>query len=391
MLTLPVVATVSTLVFLLLHLIPGDPTDFMIGENASLDQKDTFRRAHHLHLPILFNPWPLESVDRVRTLVEAGRLQTDAGARARDTLRDRSGVQAPQLRLLALEDPDPTVRAAAEAVLSGGDPLSLPTSGVEARHQLEPLARLRSALLETQYAYFFRDLLSGRLESLHTRQSVVSLLAHRFPMTLRLGLTALAIALLIALPVGTLAAWRQYSSLDNLSMLAALGGVSMPNFWLGPLLILVFSIDLNWFPVSGAQAPGSLVLPALTLGLGMAGLLTRMTRASVLEVVHEDYVRTARAKGLTERRVMLRHALRNALVPVVTVLGLQFGSVLSGSIITEEIFGWPGIGRELVNAIRTRDFPLVQGCVLLISVSYVVVNLLTDLVYAWVNPRVRLE
>jgi peptide/nickel transport system permease protein len=165
----------------------------------------------------------------------------------------------------------------------------------------------------------------------------------------------------------------------------------MPNFWLGPLLIMAFSIELGWFPVSGAESPGSIVLPAITLGLGMSAILTRITRSSVLDTIKEDYVRTAYAKGLPPRTVLIKHALRTALIPVVTIIGLQFGALLAGSIITEEIFGWPGLGRAIIHAISERDFPMIQGCVLLIAVTYVAVNTVTDLIYTLINPRVRLD
>jgi ABC-type dipeptide/oligopeptide/nickel transport system permease component len=172
-------------------------------------------------------------------------------------------------------------------------------------------------------------------------------------------------------------------------MFLALLGVSMPNFWLGPLLIWVFSIQLGWFPVSGRGGLAHLLLPAFTLGASMAAIVARMTRSSVLEVLREDYVMTARAKGLPEARIILKHVLRNAMLPVLTVVGLQFGALLAGSIITETIFSWPGLGTLMVKAIQTRDYPVVQGCVLVIALSYVLVNLLTDLLYGVIDPRIR--
>jgi peptide/nickel transport system permease protein len=168
-------------------------------------------------------------------------------------------------------------------------------------------------------------------------------------------------------------------------------GVAIPNFWLGPMLIMVFAVELGWLPVSGAGSSAHLVLPAITLGLSMAGILTRMTRTTVLEALHEEYVRTARAKGASELSVLCRHALANAVTPMLSIVGLQFGALLAGSVITESIFAWPGLGRLTVQAIYTRDYPVVQGCVLVIALSYVLVNLLTDLAYAWVNPRIRLQ
>jgi ABC-type dipeptide/oligopeptide/nickel transport system permease component len=174
-------------------------------------------------------------------------------------------------------------------------------------------------------------------------------------------------------------------------MVFALLGISMPNFWLGPLLIILFSLKLGWFPVSGRGGVAHLVLPAITLGTAMAAILTRMTRASMLDVIHSDYVKTARAKGLSELIVIIKHAFRNALIPVVTIVGLQVGSLLAGSIITETIFAWPGIGRLTIQAINARDYPLVQGCVLVIALGYVLVNFATDLVYGLIDPRIRYE
>ncbi|MCI0526056.1 MAG: ABC transporter permease [Nitrospira sp.] len=243
-----------------------------------------------------------------------------------------------------------------------------------------------------QYLQFLGGLFRGDLgRSLHTQKPVLQSIFLRFPATLQLTFAALLIAVSIAIPMGVVAATRQYSFLDNSSMFLALFGVSMPNFWLGPMLIILFSINLGWLPVSGKGGWDHLVLPAITLGTSMAAILTRMTRSSVLEIIHEDYVRTARAKGLRERTVIFKHALRNALIPVITLVGLQFGALLSGAVITETIFAWPGIGRLTIEAINKRDYPLVQGCVLAISFSYVLVNLLTDMVYSVIDPRIRYE
>jgi len=184
---------------------------------------------------------------------------------------------------------------------------------------------------------------------------------------------------------------KQNKALDNISMVTALLGISLPNFWLGPILILIFSINLNWLPPSGNYGWQSLILPSSSLGTALAAILTRLTRASMLEVLREDYILAARAKGLPESRVILKHALKNALIPIITILGLQFGSLLGGAVIVEEIFAWPGIGREVVNAIRTRDFPLVQGCILVIATTYLAVVILTDLAYALVNPKIRYD
>jgi peptide/nickel transport system permease protein len=226
-------------------------------------------------------------------------------------------------------------------------------------------------------------------ESLHSRRPVGALVAERLPATVELAVAALAVAVAVAIPLGILAARRRGGPADGAAMGLALLGLSVPSFWLGPLLILVFSVGLGWTPVSGREGWSSLVLPTLTLGTGMAAVLARMLRGSLLETLSEDYVRTARAKGLPEGEVIRRHALRNAALPVVTVFGMQAGALLAGAVITETVFAWPGIGSLLVEAIARRDYPVVQGCVLLISTSYVLVNALTDLAYAWLDPRVR--
>jgi peptide/nickel transport system permease protein len=244
-------------------------------------------------------------------------------------------------------------------------------------------------LLE-QYGLFLSGLAKGDLgRSIMTGRPVAASIAERLPNTLQLALAAALIAVLIALPLGVLAAAKQYSWIDHTSVFFALLGVSLPNFWLGPLLILLFSIQLGWLPVSGRGGPLHLILPALTLGLAMAGILTRLTRATMLEAIREDYIRTARAKGLPERLVFFKHALRNGLIPVVTLLGLQLGALLAGSIVTETIFAWPGLGRLVIQAVGARDFPLLQGCVMTIAAGYMIVNLLTDLVYAFIDPRLR--
>lgn len=244
--------------------------------------------------------------------------------------------------------------------------------------------------LAAQYLKFLKGIATGDLgESYFFRRPVAEVIAERVPATLELAVASLFVAGIIALPLGILAALREGTALDALSMLFALIGVSMPNFWLGPLLIILFSIKLGWFPVSGRSGLGSLVLPALTLGTAFAALLSRMTRSSLLEVLGEEYLTVARAKGLPERRVILKHALRNALIPIVTVLGLQFGALLSGAIITENVFSWPGIGTLLITAVEARDYPLVQGCVLFISIVYVAVNLAVDLLYGFIDPRIR--
>jgi peptide/nickel transport system permease protein len=246
--------------------------------------------------------------------------------------------------------------------------------------------------LPVQYADYLSGLIRFDLgNSLHSKQPVSALLLERLPATLKLSLFAFLLAILIALPLGVLAATRSGTFWDSGAMTLSLLGVSIPNFWLGPMLILLFSLWLGLTPVSGMEQPGSVILPAITLGVSLAAILARMVRSSLLEVLGEDYIRTARAKGVSEQRIVWRHALGNALLPVITLLGLQFGALLAGSVITEKVFSWPGIGLLLIDAIQQRDYPVVQGTVLLIAVSYLIVNRLTDLTYRVVDPRVRLE
>jgi len=225
--------------------------------------------------------------------------------------------------------------------------------------------------------------------SLRFNQSVTSLILHRYPYTLQLTLAALLVAILISIPAGVRSAQRRGKWDDKLLSVVSLFGLSFPNFALGPILILFFAIKLGWLPVSGSGTLANLVLPAITMGGALAAILTRMVRTSMLEELGQDYIRTARAKGLTERAVVYRHALRNAMLPVLTVLGLQFGALLAGAIVTEKIFSWPGIGRLTVDAIGNRDYFLVQGCILAIGLTYVAVNFLTDLLYSVANPRIR--
>ncbi|EIC21179.1 nickel ABC transporter permease [Thiorhodovibrio frisius] len=256
------------------------------------------------------------------------------------------------------------------------------------------LAALRAHLgLDRPLSVQYLDYLAGltRLDlgqSLTDQRPVADMIAERFPATLQLTLAALTLAVLIALPLGVLAARHQGGPLDSAAMGFSVLGMAVPNFWLGPMLILVFSLWLGWTPVSGREGWNSLILPALTLGTGLAALLARMVRASLLEVLGEDYIRTARAKGLNESAVLWRHALRNAALPILTLLGLQLGGLLGGAVITETVFSWPGIGSLLVDAIKARDYPVVQGCVLLISLIYVGVNTLTDVLYLWIDPRI---
>jgi peptide/nickel transport system permease protein len=226
--------------------------------------------------------------------------------------------------------------------------------------------------------------------SLHSQRPITQVLLERAPATLELALAGLLVAVLIAFPLGVTAAVRKDTLWDHGAMGVSLLGIAIPHFLLGPLLILVFAVWLGWFPVSGREGIASLVLPALTLGTAMAAILSRMVRATMLEVLNEDYIRTARAKGLGPRAVIWRHALRNALLPVITLLGLQLGALLAGAVITEAVFSWPGLGQLVIEAIQGRDYPVVQACVLFISLSYVLVNTLTDAAYAWFDPRVRL-
>jgi peptide/nickel transport system permease protein len=244
--------------------------------------------------------------------------------------------------------------------------------------------------LGTQYLHYWNGVLHGDLgPSLRFNQSVSSLILQRYPYTLQLTLAALLVAILISIPAGVRSAQRRGKWDDKLLSVVSLFGLSFPNFALGPILILFFAIKLGWLPVSGSGTLANLVLPAITMGGALAAILTRMVRTSMLEELGQDYIRTARAKGLPERTVVYRHALRNAMLPVLTVLGLQFGALLAGAIVTEKIFSWPGIGRLTVDAIGNRDYFLVQGCILAIGLTYVAVNFLTDLLYSVANPRIR--
>jgi len=244
--------------------------------------------------------------------------------------------------------------------------------------------------LGQQYLHYWNRVLHGDFgKSIRYGQSVGSLVAQRYPYTLQLTLAALLVAIVLAFPAGVRSAQRRNRWDDRFISVVSLFGLSFPNFALGPILILIFAIGLGWLPVSAAGSVDHLVLPAITMGGALAAILTRMVRTSMLEELSQDYVRTARAKGLSERVVVYRHALRNALIPVITVLGLQFGALLAGAIVTETIFSWPGLGRLTIQAISNRDYYLVQGCILAISATYVAVNFLTDLVYSAVNPRIR--
>jgi len=291
----PVVFGVLLLTFLLVHLVPGDPVEVMLGESAS-------------------------TADRVQ-------LRTDLG----------------------LDQP-----------------------------------------LIVQFGHYLNKLAHGDWGvSIHSKKPILDLLAERLPATAKLALLALSFAILIGLPLGIVAALNVKKWPDKLANLLSLTISAMPHFWMGPMLMMVFALWLGLLPVSGMESPSAIVLPAITLGFGLAAILTRMTRASMLEVLHEDFIRTARAKGLNESTVILHHALRAALLPIVTVLGLQLGSLLAGAVITETVFAWDGVGRLLVESIEKRDYPVTQACVLVVALTYVLVNFLTDVVYTRIDPRVR--
>lgn len=292
-----VIFGVSALVFLLIHLIPGDPVEVMLGEGSLPADREALRRSLGLDQPLY-----IQMLDYYR-----GLLTLDLG------------------------------------------------------------------------------------QSLYSQRPITEIMIERLPATIELAVAGLLVALIIAVPLGVLAAVRSNTPWDGGAMMFSMLGVSIPNFLMGPLLILVFALWLGWLPVSGREGILSLVLPALTLGTAMAAILSRMIRATLLETLGEDYIRTARAKGLGWRAVIFRHALRNALLPVITLLGLQLGALLGGTVITEIVFSWPGIGQLTIESIHRRDYPVLQACVLLISVSYVLVNTLTDLAYAWLDPRVRLR
>ena len=293
--TLPVIWLVVSLVFLLIHLVPGDPIAQMLGEGAPAADLQAARHAYGLDLP-----------------------------------------------------------------------------------------------LGQQYVNYWKGVLHGDLgTSFRYNQSVTRLLLQRYPYTLQLTLAALVVAILLSIPAGVHSARTRNAFDDRAISVVSLFGLSFPNFALGPILILLFSIKIGWLPVSGAGSFANLVLPAITMGSALAAILTRMVRTSMLEELSQDYIRTARAKGLNETTVVYRHALRNAMIPVITVLGLQFGALLAGAIVTEKIFSWPGIGRLTIDAISNRDYYVVQGCILAIGLTYVLVNFLTDFVYSVLNPRIR--
>jgi len=261
----------------------------------------------------------------------------------------------------------------------------------------QDIAELRTSLgldqpLLTQYLAFLRHAVTGDLgKSFRTGQPVTTMIIERIPATAELAFAAMVVAIVIALPLGIVAAVWRGTAIDYGAMTFALAGVSIPNFWLGPLLAIVFAVEFGWLPVSGRGTLAHLVLPAFSLGLALAAILARMTRASLLDELGELYVRAARARGVSNAASITSHALRNSMIPLLTIIALQFGAVLTGAVITETIFAWPGIGRLLIQSIGFRDYPMVQGCILLIAVTYVTVNLLTDLMYGVLDPRTRFE
>jgi len=261
----------------------------------------------------------------------------------------------------------------------------------------QDIAELRTSLgldqpLMTQYLTFLRHAVTGDLgTSFRTGQPVTTMIVERIPATAELAFAAMLVAIVIALPLGIVAAVWRGTAIDYGAMTFALAGVSIPNFWLGPLLAIVFAVEFGWLPVSGRGTLAHLVLPAVSLGLALAAILARMTRASLLDELGELYVRAARARGVSNAASITSHALRNSMIPLVTIVALQFGAVLTGAVITETIFAWPGIGRLLIQSIGFRDYPMVQGCILLIAVTYVTVNLITDLMYGVLDPRIRFE
>jgi peptide/nickel transport system permease protein len=242
----------------------------------------------------------------------------------------------------------------------------------------------------SQFGSYLGKLAHGNFgQSIHTKTPIIDMLKARYPATLKLALLALLIGLSIGVPLGVWAALKNGHWQDLMVTIVSVRFSAMPAFWLGPILMLIFAVWLGWLPVSGMDSHTSIILPAVTLGLGLSAILTRMTRTSLLEVLNDDYIRTARAKGLSEKTVIMRHALRAALLPIITIVGLQMGSLLAGTVITETIFSWDGIGRLLVESIEKRDYPVTQACVLVVALSYVIVNLVTDILYRFADPRTR--
>lgn len=243
-----------------------------------------------------------------------------------------------------------------------------------------------------QYAKYMLNLLQGDMgNSYKTGRPVTNMIVSCFPNTAKLAFWSILVAVGIALPIGIISATKQYSMFDNVGMVVALIGVATPNFWLGLMMIILFSLNLGWLPSGGNKGWSSYIMPAITLGTGDAALITRMTRSSMLEVIRADYIRTARAKGVPENKVVYQHALRNALIPVVTAIGLQFGSLLGGATLTETVFAWPGIGRSTVDSIKTKDTTQVLGNIVVLTITFSCVNLLVDILYAFIDPRIKAQ
>ncbi len=241
-----------------------------------------------------------------------------------------------------------------------------------------------------QYGNFVKNGLKGDFgRSYLSNKPVFEEVLDRFPATLKLAVAAMTIAVVIGIPAGIISATKQYTLVDSVTMVLALIGVSMPVFWLGLMLILIFSVNLGWLPSSGASTWMHLILPSITLGLSSTAIITRMTRSSMLEVIRQDYIRTARAKGVPERKVINKHALRNALIPVVTVIGLQFGSLLGGAVLTESVFSWPGVGKLMIDSIKKQDIPVVMASIIFIAITFSIVNLAVDILYAFIDPRIK--
>ena len=273
-----------------------------------------------------------------------------------------------------------------------GDPVEVmlgESASMADRQALRADLGLNQPLIK-QFGQYLTSLSHGDFgESIHTKTPIIELIKARYPATLKLALLSLLIGLGIGIPLGIYAALKAGHWQDLVVTLVSVRLSAMPAFWLGPILMLMFAVWLGWLPVSGMDSGTSIILPALTLGFGLSAILTRMTRTSLLEVLNDDYIRTARAKGLSEPTVIIRHALRAALLPIITIVGLQMGSLLAGTVITETIFSWDGIGRLLVESIEKRDYPVTQACVLVVALSYVLVNLFTDILYRFADPRVR--
>ncbi len=273
-----------------------------------------------------------------------------------------------------------------------GDPVLAMVGAEAARADIE-LMRERLGLnrpLPVQFVDYLAGVAQGDLgNSIRTGRPVLGEVAARLPRTLQLALVALGISMLVGIVLGVTAAVFRGTWIDSLAVLIAIIGVSAPTFWIGLALILVFAVDLRWFPTGGAETWRHVVLPAATLGFHYAAVIARVTRSSMLDVLSDDYVRTARAKGLSAWRVILQHALKNALIPTITIVGLQFGALISGSIVVEVVFSWPGLGLLLITALNSRDYPVVQACILTIATAFIVVNLIVDVLYGVVDPRVR--